>query len=108
MKKIIIGSIKKHKWYLIIIIVLICINIYLSTFPSKIIGWIIDLFYNLDENKGKIIKNIIFLILSAVGLLIIRIPWKKFASNVTRDFEKNLRDKIFEHFLKIKLSSMQR
>ena len=57
MKKVIIDTLKKYKWRILLQIIFIGINIYLLTYPPKIIGEIIDMLYDLDLNKQKIINS---------------------------------------------------
>ena len=83
------------------------INVYFLTFPSKILGKIIDLLYDIEVHKITIIKYIAFLILFSVLSLIIRVAWKSLVGKTTRLLEKILKDKLFENFLKLKLSSIQ-
>lgn len=107
MKKILTSILKKQFFVISLIIILIAVNVYLLTFPSKILGKIIDLLYNINQNKELVIQNIKFLIFISILLLIVRIIWKYLLAYTTRFLEKNLKDKLFDHFLKIKLSSIQ-
>lgn len=107
MKKIILQMLKKLLIQIIIIVVCAGINIYLLTSLSKIIGKITDLFYNMQENKLTIYKYVFLLIIASLLAMILRVVWKYFIAVSTRIFEKNLKDKLFEHFLKIKLTSIQ-
>lgn len=107
MKEILKSIIKKMFPLIILIITLIAINVYLLTYPSKILGKIVDLLYNIEQNKENIIHNIILLILTSILALIVRVAWKYLIANATRFLEKELKDKLFEHFLKIKLDSIQ-
>ena len=47
MKKVIIDTLKKHKWTILLQTIFLVINIYLLTVPPKIIGNIVDMLYNL-------------------------------------------------------------
>ncbi len=98
---------KKHVVKIIAIIILVGLNVYLLTCPSKIIGKIIDLLYNSNENKYLIINNIIYLLFASIGILLVRVIWKYLVGLTTRYFEKELKDKLFEQFLKINLISIQ-
>ena len=53
MKKVIIDTLKKHKWTILLQTIFLGINIYLLTVPPKIIGNIVDMLYNLEENKNE-------------------------------------------------------
>lgn len=107
MKKVIIDTIKKYKWILLVAFIFIALNTYLSTYPSKIIGLIIDLLYNIEQNKPQILSYIWYLIFAAIGLLVIRLPWRTLVTFLSRSFEKELKNKIFEQFLKIKMNNIQ-
>ncbi len=107
MKKILNSVLKKHILKIILIILLIFINIYLLTTPSKILGNIIDLLYETTINFSKIWSLITSLLVVSVLMLILRICWKYLIGLVTRTFEKDMKDRLFEHFLKLKLSSIQ-
>ena len=102
----IIKFIKKFYISFIFITIFIFINIVLQTFPSKIIGIIIDLLSDIQNNKDKIISNIYVLIGSGLIIIFIRVIWKYLTSVVTRTFEKDLRDSLYIHFLKINLSEI--
>lgn len=107
MKNIVISILKKYKWYFFISIIFIGLNMYFATYPSMIVGWIIDLLYNIEENKSQIIRNIWYLISAAFGLLLLRLPWRSLVTFLARSFEKELKNKLFEQFLKIKMTSLQ-
>lgn len=107
MKNITIKILKKYKLQFIIVWIFIAINMYLLTFPPKIIGNIVDLLYDVDTNKDFIIKQVIFLIMSVIGLLLARLPWRYTVGMITRGFEKDLKNKLFDHFMKIKMVSLQ-
>jgi len=107
MKKLLQNIIKKQLFQYIAIIVLVGLNVYLLTYPSKILGIIIDLLYNIEKNKPLILNNIILLILASISILLIRVIWKYLVGKCTRYFEKELKDKLFSQFLSVKLTSIQ-
>ena len=107
MRKLLKTFFKKERFTIFAIIILVGINVYFLTFPSKILGKIIDLLYDIEVHKITIIKYIAFLILFSVLSLIIRVAWKSLVGKTTRLLEKILKDKLFENFLKLKLSSIQ-
>lgn len=107
MKKLLISIYKKLTLKMITIITLVAVNVYLLTYPSKVIGKIIDLLSNIEQNKPIIINHIIKLLLVSILIVIVRIVWKYLLAITTRQVEKGLRDNLFDHFLKIKLSSIQ-
>ncbi|MCI9365399.1 MAG: hypothetical protein HFJ54_01995 [Clostridia bacterium] len=107
MKNIVINILKKYKWYFLISTIFVMLNMYFATYPSMIVGWIIDLLYNIEENKEQILLNIVYLLLAAFGLLFLRMPWRSLVTFLARSFEKELKNKLFEQFLKIKMTSLQ-
>lgn len=107
MKKVIIDILKKYKFNLIIISIFILINMYIATIPSKTVGIVVDLLYDIEKNKSQIINNIIYLLVISVLLLLVRLPWRSIASYTSRSFEMCLKNKIFEQFLKIKMNNIQ-
>ena len=107
MKKIFIQVLKKHYLYLIIQTIFIFLNIYLATYPAKIIGELVDLLYNISANQQVIIQNIIYLLAVSVGLLLIRLPWRFLVTYNSRALEKQMKDELFKHFLKMKMNEIQ-
>ncbi len=107
MKNVLNETLKKLSLKIVLIIILVGINIYLLTFPSKILGKIIDLMYNLESNKRIIINNIIKLLIASIGILIVRTIWKYLIGISTRTLEKDLKDKLFKQFLSTSLTSIQ-
>ena len=107
MKKVLKYIFKKQFLIIFSILIFIALNVYLLTFPSKILGQIIDYLYDIEKNKILIINSIKFLIIISIFAMITRVIWKRLIAITTRFLEKTLRDKLFENFLKIKLSSIQ-
>ena len=56
MKKLLKTFFKKERFTIFAIIILVGINVYFLTFPSKILGKIIDLLYDIEVHKITIIK----------------------------------------------------
>ncbi len=107
MKKVLHEIFKKLSFKITLIIFLVGLNIYLLTFPSKILGKIIDLMYNLENNKETIISYIIILLIASIGILVVRTIWKYLVGISTRTLEKDLKDKLFKQFLNTRLSIIQ-
>ena len=107
MKKVLNFILKKQILRIIIIVILIFFNVYLLTTPSRILGNIIDLLYEKTNNYSEIWILIRNLLMISLFMLFLRICWKYLVGLVTRTFEKEMKDKLFEHFLKIKLSHIQ-
>lgn len=107
MKKIITDILKKYTIHMIVLILFIVINMYILTFPPKIIGKIIDLLYDVENNKQLINQYIIYLLITVFVLLITRTPWRTLASYIPRAFEKDIKDKLFDQFMRMKMSNIQ-
>lgn len=108
MKKIFLGILKKYRVATFITVFFIGLNIFISTFPSKIIGIIVDLLYDLQTNKTEIIKYSFYLIGVVVLAMLARLPWRWLVGYVPRSMEKDLKNKLFEQLTKVKMSNLQK
>ncbi len=108
MKKVIIDSLKSYKWKILLQVTLITLNIYLLTWPAKIIGDIVDLLYDIPNNKQNILINTYYLVGICVFLLFVRVAWKYYETYISRGFEKDIKNKLFERFQKIKTAKLQK
>ena len=108
MKKVIIDSLKSYKWKILIQVTLITLNIYLLTIPAKIIGKIVDLLYDIPNNKQVILNYTYYLLGICLFLLIVRVLWKYYETYIARAVEKDLKDRLFERFQKIKTARLQK
>lgn len=107
MKKILKELFKKHFFWILAEVILIGINIYLLTVPSKILGQIVDFLYNIELNKQNIITSIYALLITCILLMISRIFWKMIDAKIARNIVKKLRDCLFEKMLKTDVSKLQ-
>ena len=107
MKTIIIRFLKKHYIYIIIQTIFIFLNIYIATYPAKIIGNLIDLLYDIPANQTIIIQHIIYLLLVSIGLLLVRFPWRFLVTYNSRSLEKETKNELFKQFLKMKMNEIQ-
>ncbi len=107
MNKILKNLIKKHTILLIIEIILIGVNIYLLTVPSKMLGQIIDFLYDISLNKQSIMKATYILLGICVLILISRVVWKMIDAKISRNIVKELRDRLFEKMLKTDVAKIQ-
>ena len=107
MKKILKELIKEHFLWILVEIVLIGINIYLLTVPSKILGQIIDFLNNINLNKSNIVTSIYALLGICILIMISRIIWKMIDAKIARNIVKKLRDCLFEKLLKTDVSELQ-
>ena len=106
MKKIVLYILNKNKLGLCIQTIFIGINIYLLTIPPQIIGKIINLLNDIDTNKQKIIDNAICLIIICIIILMVRMIWKYYETKNNREFEKGIKDRLFDRFLKLKIKDI--
>lgn len=107
MKNVLINWIRKSYLKILIVIVFIFINIYISTYSPKIIGKIVDLLYDIPNTNNQIYQNIFFLMLTILGFLAFRLPWRTMCQNIILEYEKMVKDSLFSHFLKIKMNNLQ-
>lgn len=107
MKEIMLKITKKYRFTAFLQVFFIMLNIYFLTYPPKIIGKIIDLLYDIEANRDLIIQNIYYLIGTTIILLIVRVPWRWLSGYTPRSIERDLKNKLFEQFTKIKMTSLQ-
>lgn len=107
MKNIITKILKKYKLQFIIVWGFIAINMYLLTIPPQIIGKIVNLLYNVEENKDLIVWQALILVFTSIILLIVRIPWRYTVGIIARGFEKDLKNRLFDQFMKTKMINLQ-
>ena len=108
MKKILIDILKKYKIAILTTVFFIGLNIFISTIPSKIIGIIVDFMYNIQENKAEIIKYTFYLIGSVMLAMFSRLPWRYLVDYTNRSLEKDIKNKLYAHFTRVKMSSLQK
>lgn len=107
MKKTLSKIIKKYWFAILMQIIFIGLNIYFLTYPAKIIGNIVDLLYNIEENRDAILMQVWYLIGISVVLLAVRMPWRWLTGYTPRSIERDLKNKLFEQFMRIKMTSLQ-
>lgn len=107
MKKILSKIIKKYWFAISLQVIFIGLNIYFLTYPPKIIGNIIDLLYNINENRDAIMLQVWYLLGICFVLLVVRMPWRWLTGYTPRSIERDLKNKLFEQFMKIKMTSIQ-
>lgn len=108
MKKTLLNLYKKNTLLLLIEIIFIAINVYLLTVPSKLLGQIVDLLYNLDTNKEQIIHTVLLLLLMCLVLITVRVTWKMIDAKIGRNNTKTIRDTIYEKMLKTDVSTLEK
>ncbi len=107
MKKVLLKTLKKYRLTTFLTVFFIMLNIYFLTYPPKIIGKIVDLLYNIEANKEQIITYTFYLLGICIVLLLVRMPWRWLVGYVPRSIERDIKDRLFEQFMKIKMKSIQ-
>ncbi len=93
--------------FIFIISLFITINMYILTLPAKIIGNVIDLMSNIEQNKQEIIFSLFYLIGTVILYLFTRLPWRALATYTSRSFERELKNQIFSQFIRLKMVDLQ-
>lgn len=106
MKKVILEALKKYRVKILLGIIFIGLNTYLLTIPPLIIGEIVDMLYNVEQNKQDIINSTYYLIGVCIILLVVRLIWKYFFASTQRGFEKEVRKSLFKRFLRLKAKEL--
>ena len=107
MKKFFKKWLKSTIWKIFFIIIFMTVKINILTAQPRIIGRIVDLLYDIPNTNNEIYKQIGLLMLTVLGLLVFRLPWRAMSQSILLDFEKKLKDFIFAHFMKIKMEKIQ-
>ena len=107
MKKILTKIIKKYWFAILLQVIFIALNMYFLTYPPKIIGHIIDLLYDLENNRQAIFLQVWYLLGICFVILAVRMPWRWLTGYTPRSIERDLKDKLFEQFMKIKMTNLQ-
>lgn len=106
MKKIILNAIRKNKWRYLIQLIFMMVNIYLLTIPAEIIGKIVDLLYDVANNKQEIMHQTYILLGIVLILLVIRVVWKYYETYLSRYIEKDIKDALFDNLIKLNLTEI--
>lgn len=107
MKELLKTWFKKSFIQILVVVILLFVNIYMATIPPKIIGNIVDLLYDIPNTNKEIYFEILFLMLSILGFLVTRLPWRTMAQNCILEYERMAKNFLFNHFLKIKMGNLQ-
>ena len=107
MKKELFELLKKHKVKLIVEGIAIILFVYFMTCPAKYLGKIIDLLYNMEENKKLILQNVAIMIGSALGIAISKFVFKNIDYRISMDTRKTLTDHLFKKFMKMRLEDIK-
>ena len=108
MKKMLLDILKKYRISIFVTILFVAINMYILTLPAKITGVIVDLLYDLEQNKQQIINYTYILIGSLILAMISRLPWRHLIGYVPRNIERDIENKLFGHFERLKFHDIQK
>lgn len=98
---------KQYIGQMIILVIFIFINMYILTLPAKIIGIIIDYMADMEANKTAITTYLLYLVGAVILYLLTRIPWRTLSTYISRTFERDLKNIIFNQFIRLKLEDIQ-
>jgi ATP-binding cassette subfamily B protein len=107
MKQVMRSILKQYIGQMIILVIFIFINMYILTLPAKIIGIIIDYMADMEANKTAITTYLLYLVGSVILYLLTRIPWRTLSTYISRTFERDLKNIIFNQFIRLKLEDIQ-
>ena len=107
MKKILLELYKKYKWIFLIETIFLIINVYLVAMPSRIVGNMIGLLYDIDKNKNAIFMEMAKLVGICLGYIGVRVVWKNIEVKMEFIMSKDLVDKLFAKFLKSKIENVE-
>ena len=99
--------IKQNKFKLFIELIALILLVYFTTCPAKYLGKVIDLLYDIEENKNIIIQNVIIMVLSSLGIVITRLIYKRIDFSLDMSIRKILTDNLFKKFMKMKLEDIK-
>ena len=107
MKKELYKILYKHKYFFVLITLFLIIYEIARFYPPKMIGNIIDRI--IDSNNSNMYSNdFIILIISVLIYCVTRTIYKWLLRVVSGKYEKEIKDVVFQKFLKIDLKSIQK
>ena len=107
MKRELIELLKKNKFKLIIELIILIVFVYFKAGPAKYLGKVIDLLYDIETNRDVIIQNIIFMVLTTIGIVVTRMIYKYIDFNLELQLQKRLRENLFKKLMKMRLEDIK-
>lgn len=107
MKKELYKILYKHKYFFVLITLFLIIYEIARFYPPKMIGNIIDRIID-SNNSNMYSKDFIILIISVLIYCVTRTIYKWLLRVVSGKYEKEIKDVVFQKFLKIDLKSIQK
>lgn len=99
----------KHQWkqYLIGVIALILVAI-CNVIPPRIVGNIVDTVSKRNMTINYLVKNMSLLFVIAIIQYLLRFLWQKMIYGSSFVLERDLRSKLFRHFMKMDTTFYQK
>lgn len=97
-KNILMNFIKEHKISYTFGIIFMLLSSYIQTLFPKVLGNIFDILKEKNFSHPEVYKNILFVLLIALGTFVCTYLWRNFVIGNARNMECELREKLFEHF----------
>ena len=107
MKSQLIQILKQNKIKLIIEGIDLVLFGYLLTCPAKYLGIIIDLLNDIESNKNQIIKNVIYIIVASIVVILVRLIFKKIEFGLECKVRKMLTDNLYKKIMKMKIEDIK-
>lgn len=98
---------KKNKFKLLIEFIALILLVYFITCPAKYLGKIIDLLYDLEQNRTLIIQNVIIMISASIAIIVLRLIFKGIDFSLDMEIRKDLTDHLFQKFMKMRLEDIK-
>ena len=100
-KRIIVNFLKKHTFSYIVGIAFMLLTSYIQSRYPKVLGETIDILSMENFDGNLVIKNIIIILLLAVGTFITTFIWRNTVIANARNLECHLREMLYKHFQKL-------
>ncbi|MGQ9412758.1 ABC transporter ATP-binding protein [Streptococcus pluranimalium] len=97
----------ERKAYVIGIISLILVSV-LNLIPPMIMGKVIDRITRQSLQESELLWNLFFLVLSAVGMYVLRYVWRMYILGTSYRLGQIMRSRLFEHFTRMSPSFYQK
>lgn len=107
MKEQLTKILRQNRFLLFIELIDLVTFVYLLSCPAKYLGMIMDLLSNIDVNKQLIIQKIFLIVAASLGVIITRLIYKKIDFSLECIIRKNLIDKLFNKFMKMKVEDIK-
>ncbi|GLC31539.1 ABC transporter ATP-binding protein [Clostridium omnivorum] len=100
-RRILLDFILEHKVSYIIGLIFMLIACYVQTLFPKVLGRTIDILKVSNFDISRVKLNIIYILIIALGAFLSTYAWRNLIIRNSREFECELRDRLFTHFQKL-------